>query len=258
MIVTTSQRPSGPTVERAFRLSAELGAAYVPRGTRTIRALQAAAKDAETLVVGPRDIRLTGAGDQPFYFHPSMALVRIKALLAGGRDSMLEVSGVKAGDTVIDCTAGLCSDSIVFSFAAGETGKVVALEAVQTVHVIVREGLGTYESGLPEADRAMRAIEAVLAGYEERLPLLPDDSADVVYFDPMFEKPVASSSSIGPLRALAAHGPLTEDAVREAVRVARRKVVLKDHRGSGRFERLGFRLAKSSSSAVAYGVIDVE
>ncbi|MFB9275135.1 class I SAM-dependent methyltransferase [Cohnella cellulosilytica] len=258
MIVTTSQRPTGPEVERALRLADELGAVYVPRGTRTIRALQAAANDAQTLVVGPRDIRLTEGAGQPFYFHPSMALVRIKGLLAGGRDSLLEVSGAKPGDTVIDCTAGLCSDSLVFSHAVGERGQVVALEAARTVHVIVREGLRTYESGLPEADKAMRTIEAVHADCERWLPRMPDDSADIVYFDPMFEKPVTSSSAIAPLRAWAADGPLAEEAVREAIRVARRKVVLKDHRDSGRFERLGFRLAKSSSSAVAYGVIDVE
>lgn len=258
MIVTTSQRPTAQEIERAVRLAAELGGAYAPRGTRTIRSLQTAAGDQEALVVGPRDIRLIAGEEPPFYFHPSMALVRIKGLLAGGRDTLLEVSGVKAGDTVIDCTAGLCSDSLMFSYAVGETGKVTALEAVLKVHVVVREGLRTYETGIPDADRAMRAIEAVHASYEEWLPRLPDDSADIVYFDPMFEKPVIASSAISPLRAWAAHSPLTEESVREARRVARSKVVLKDHRDSGRFEQLGFRLVKSSSSAVAYGVIDVE
>jgi len=258
LIVTTSQRPSEETVERAVRLAAELGVVRVAREGRTIRSLQTTTDDREVLVVGPQDIRLHGEGEKPFYFHPSMALVRIKGLLAGGRDSLLEVSGVKPGDTVIDCTAGLCADSLVFSWAAGAAGKVVALEAVQTVHVVVREGLKTYETGLQDADQALRAIEAVHASCEEWLPGLPDDSADIVYFDPMFEKPVIASSSLVPLRTRAFHGPLTPETVREAKRVARRRVVLKDHRDSGRFEQLGFRLAKSSSSAVAYGVIDVE
>ncbi|MFC4597967.1 class I SAM-dependent methyltransferase [Cohnella hongkongensis] len=258
MIVTTSQRPSGRTIERALRLAEELGAVYVPRGTRTIRALQAAAGATETLVVGPQDTKLTAADGPAFYFHPSMALVRIKSLIAGGTDSLLSVSGVRAGDTVIDCTAGLGSDSLVLSYAAGESGKVTALEAVHKVHLVVREGLRTYESGIPEADRAMRAIEAIHARYEDWLPRMEDDSADVVYFDPMFEKPVTASSAIGPLRGLAVHRPLTREAVREAARVARRRVVLKDHRDSGRFEQLGFRVAKSSSTAVAYGVIDID
>jgi len=258
LIVTTSQRPPDQASERAYRLAAELGGTFVPRENRTIRALLAAAGEKEALVVGPNDIRLASEDGQSFYFHPSMALVRLKGLLAGGRDTLLTVSGVRAGDTVLDCTAGLCSDSLIFSHAVGPSGKVVALEAMKTVHVVVREGLRTYDTGVPEADRAMRAIEAVYGSYEDWLPRMADGSADVVYFDPMFEKPVAASSSISPLRALASHSPLTLEAVREATRVARRKVVLKDHRDSGRFERLGFRLAKSSSSAVAYGVIDVE
>jgi len=258
LIVTTTDRPSGDVVERAARLAEELEAAYVPRAGRTIRALHTRLGEKEIVVVGPRDIRLVAEGEQPFYFHPSMALVRIKGLLSGGKDTMLSVTGALPGDTVLDCTAGLCSDSIVFSYAVGERGKVVALETVKPMHAIVREGLQTYESGVPDVDRAMRAIETVRGSYEEILPCMEDDSADIVYFDPMFEKPVSASSSMVPLRSLAAHGALTENAVQEAIRVARRKVVLKDHRDSGRFEKLGFALAKVSSSAVAYGVIEIE
>ncbi|TVY02314.1 class I SAM-dependent methyltransferase [Cohnella terricola] len=258
MIVTTSDRPSGNAVERAERLAEELQAAYVPRAGRTIRALHTKLGEKEIVVVGPRDIRLVAEGELPFYFHPSMALVRIKGLLAGGKDTLLSVTGVSPGDTVLDCTAGLCSDSIVFSYAVGDKGRVIALETVKTMHALVREGLLAYESGVPDVDRAMRAIETVSGSYEEILPCMEDASADIVYFDPMFEKPVSASSSMVPLRSLAAHGTLTEKAVQEARRVARRKVVLKDHRDSGRFEKLGFSLAKVSSSAVAYGVIEIE
>ncbi|XID94414.1 class I SAM-dependent methyltransferase [Paenibacillaceae bacterium WGS1546] len=258
MIVTTADRPNPEAVRRAERLAAELKAAVAPRAGRTLRQLRAATGEREILVVGEKDLKLDAEGEPPFFFHPSMALVRLKGLLKGGQDALLSATGAAPGDTVLDCTAGLCADAIVLSYAAGERGRVVALEASRTIHLIVREGLRTYETGLPEADAAMRAVEAAHGRYEERLPRMPDKSVDIVYFDPMFEKPVRSSSALAPLRARALGEPLTEEAVREATRVARKKVVLKDHRESGRFERLGFRPARKSSSAVAYGVIDID
>jgi hypothetical protein len=258
LIVTTSESPSAHTVDQANSLASELQAAYVPRANKTIRALREKWGADEIVVVGPREIRLMQEGQQPFYFHPSMALVRLKRLIAGGNDTLLAVSDVKPGDTVLDCTAGLCSDSLVFSYAVGERGCVTALEASRLLHAIVREGLRTYETGIPDIDQAMRAIQPAHGRHTEHLASMRNNSVDIVYFDPMFERPVTTSSSMVPLRSQALREPLSADAVREAIRVARKKVVLKDHRDSGRFERLGFRLARVSASSVAYGVIDID
>lgn len=258
MIVTTSEHPVADIIDRAMRLAKELEASFVPRSNKTIRAMHAKWADDEIVVVADKEIRLMLNGQQPFYFHPSMALVRLKRLRSGGNDALLSISGVSSGDTVLDCTAGLCSDSLVFSYAVGERGKVIAMEASHVLHAIVREGLRVYETGLADIDRAMRAIEPVLGQHQAILSRMEADSADIVYFDPMFERPVTTSSSMVPLRSQALREPLTLESVREAVRVARKKVVLKDHRASGQFERLGFRLARTSASSVAYGVIDIE
>ncbi|RKP56946.1 SAM-dependent methyltransferase [Cohnella endophytica] len=258
MIVTTTERPQESTVEKAVQLAAELQSVYVPRGNKTIRALRVLRNIDEVLIVGPADIRLVQEGQHLFYYHPSMALVRLKRLRDGGNDTLLTVTGASPGNTILDCTAGLCSDSLVFSYAVGREGKVIALEASRVVHAIVREGLLTYETGLADIDAAMRAIQTASGRYQERLPELEDKSADIVYFDPMFEKPVTTSSSLIPLRSQAFREPLDELSVRHAIRVARKKVVLKDHRDSGQFERLGFSPARMSGSAVAYGVINIE
>lgn len=210
------------------------------------------------VVVSAQEIRLMLEGQQPFYYHPSMALVRLKRVRTGGNDTLLTVSGVASGDTVLDCTAGLCSDAVVFSYAVGAKGKVIAMEASQLLHLIVREGLQAYETGLPDIDEAMRAVQTMHGRHQELLPRMEDKSVDIVYFDPMFEKPITTSSSMIPLRSQAVSESLTRDAIVEAVRIARKRVVLKDHRDSGQFERLGFRLARVSSSAVAYGVIDID
>ncbi len=258
MIVTTSERPLAETVERAIRLAAELEAAYVPRSNKTIRAMHTKWTVEEIVVVSPQEVKLLSEGMHPFFFHPSMALVRLKRLIAGGKDTLLSVSGVMPGDTVLDCTAGLCSDSLVYSYAVGGRGTVIAMESSRVLHAIVREGLQTYETGIPEIDNAMRAIRTIHGRHEDILRRMEDKSADVVYFDPMFEKPVTTSSSIVPLRSQAFREPLSEEAVEDAIRVARKKVVLKDHRDSGQFQRLGFSLVRVSASAVAYGVIAIE
>jgi 16S rRNA (guanine1516-N2)-methyltransferase len=258
LIVTTSERPEAEIIERAQRLAVELNASYVPRSNKTIRSMYIKWAEDEIVVVSALEVRLMQEGQHPFYFHPSMALVRLKRLRAGGNDTLLSVSGVTAGDTVLDCTAGLCSDALVFSYAAGRQGKVIAMEASRVVHAIVREGLRTYETGFQDINDAMRAIHAIHGEHCTLLQGMDDKSADVVYFDPMFEKPVTTSSSLVPLRSQALRVPLSAEAVKDAIRIARKKVVLKDHRDSGQFGRLGFRQLRVSSSAVAYGVIDIE
>jgi len=147
----------------------------------------------------------------------------------------------------------------VFSFAAGPAGRVVALESEPVLHAIVREGLRTYRTGMVDADAALRRIELIRADHAEYLSSLPENSVDIVYFDPMLRIPVYESSSMEPLRGVANPAPLSHEAVREARRVARRVVVLKENRDSGEFERLGFTWVKpKKTSAVAYGVIRVE
>ncbi|MBO9600783.1 MAG: class I SAM-dependent methyltransferase [Cohnella sp.] len=258
MIVTTSERPSEAMTEKAIRLAEELQVPYVPRLNRTIRGMYQNDSIEKIVVVGAKEVRLMQEGQKPFFYHPSMALVRLKRVRSGGVDTLLSVSGVASGDTVLDCTAGLCSDAVVFSYAVGDKGKVMAVEASRLLHLIVKEGLQAYETGLSDIDEAMRAVQPIVGRHQDLLPRMQDNSVDIVYFDPMFEKPVTASSSMLPLRSQAVSESLTKETVQEAVRIARKRIVLKDHRDSGQFERLGFRLARVSSSAVAYGVIDVD
>ncbi|WP_027084812.1 class I SAM-dependent methyltransferase [Cohnella panacarvi] len=258
MIVTTPENPDAQAVERARAIAEEWSAAFVPRLRNTIAKLSRTHGNAEVAVVGPKEIKLVSPDAPPFFFHPSMAMIRIKRLMAGEPDSLIAVSEAASGDVVLDCTAGFGSDALVFSYAVGRAGEVIALEASPVLHGIVREGLSLYESGLPDVDRAMRAIHAVNADYESYLRRMADNSVDIVYFDPMFERPIESSTALAPIRSQAHMEPLTLDSVREAVRVARKAVVLKDHRDSGQFARLGFSLARKSYSSVAYGVIKIE
>ncbi|MUT67309.1 class I SAM-dependent methyltransferase [Paenibacillus sp. NEAU-GSW1] len=259
MIVTTSDKPSPAAYAQARRLADELGAAFKPRGRNTLRQLAAANEEAlQMLVVTEREVRFyDGQTDSPLFFHPSMAFVRVKRLRKGESDPLIELSGCREGDRIVDCTAGLGSDSLVFSYAAGAKGSVIALESEPVLCALVREGLASYQSGLDDVDAAMRRIEMINANHLDYLKGLPDKSVDIVYFDPMFRQPIHESSAIQPLRSLANAGALSEEAVAEALRAARKTVLLKEHKESGEYARLGFRKTHVNTSKIAYGVIEV-
>ena len=76
---------------------------------------------------------------------------------------------------------------------------------------------------------ALRRIKVVNADYLDFLKRQPDKSFDSIYFDPMFRYPLTDSKNINPLRSVADHRPLSEEAVAEARRVARHRVVMKEN-----------------------------
>ena len=254
MLVTTSADPGERVRHLAKRVASELGAPFVERRGRSIRELGEAQGCAGIVVVGEDGIRCYGRGKKPFFFHPGMAAVRVKRLMNGERDPMLEAAGAGAGDRVVDCTMGLGSDAIVFAHAVGPSGKVTAVESEPLLHLVVSHGLAAHEPGDEALREAMRRVETVCADHLEYLKTLEDRSVDIVYFDPMFREP-AAGPAMEPLRELANPAAIRPEAVREARRVARKAVVLKEKAGSAEFERLGFTPVRRSAGKFAYGVI---
>lgn len=261
MLITTGINPSPQSDYLAKRISEDWQAKWVPRGNRSLVKLKALYNQSQILIVGNHELRYLDRDNNPMFFHPSMAMIRIKRLLKGEKDNMLEVSLVQEGDQIIDCTMGLASDAIIFSHAVGDTGEVIALESAPIPYLLAKEGLATYEPGILELREAMRRVQVVQADHLEYLSSRPDRSADVVYFDPMFRQ-AAAGSAIETLRELAEHTALRLEAIQEARRVARRKVIMKEQIGSGEFSRLGFEYRRGSSSnrmaKIVYGVIDCE
>lgn len=257
ILVTTTYDPSPRIVARAEAAAVELGAAFAPRRRSSIARLRKEAGGGFDIVVaGANGFEWhNAAGEEPFFFHPGMSLVRAKRLAAGGADAMLRAAGFAAGDAVLDCTAGLCADAILFSFAGGPSSRVTALESEEPLHFIVKHGLREYAVGWEPFDDAMRRVEPRQDNHAEYLLSLPDDAYDIVYFDPMFREPERASSGLSPLRTFANAGAIRAETVAEARRVARKAVVLKERGASKEWERLGFRLVTKPNAAVGYGVI---
>lgn len=188
-------------------------------------------------------------------YHPSMGVPRIRTLERGGTDHLVEACAIEPGTRYLDCTLGLAADAAVASFAAGPTGKITALEASPVLYMLAKEGLQTYP--MPDdkkIEAALRRIVPYWGKAEDILPTLPNDSYDVVYFDPMFRHPVGNSASMQPLRPASYHKPLDKDMIREALRVAPRVVV--KEREESLLRALGAsEIQGGKYSRVKYGII---
>ncbi|MBP2649351.1 MAG: hypothetical protein H6Q74_176 [Firmicutes bacterium] len=257
LVVTTIYKPSASIEQSASELAQKLAAPLVKREKNSLETISNDYATANILVVtktGP----VVHTPDGQYFFHINMAELRINNLINGKHDHMVAALGITAGDRVLDCTLGLGSDAIVVSYVVGKTGLVVGMETTPLIATVTALGLQQYNASSIEVTSAMRRITVETADYNDYLDLLPDNSFDVVYFDPMFRIPVYSSSNLKPLRTLADHRPLSLAAVTKARRVARRRVVVKETKNSKEFARLGMTTVLGGKySRVHYGVLEV-
>lgn len=258
MLITTGETKNGDLVKRAMDLAAATGSLYVPRNKTSIARLAEEYKDDEIVVVVTNGARLSRQNEPELSFHPSMGYVRAKRILQGESDPMLTAGAIKEGDIVLDCTAGLGTDALVFAVAVGKTGHVIACESSHSLYTLLLEGMKYYHTGKPVVNEALRSIELKHSDHLSLLKQMEDKSVDVIYFDPMFREPMLDSSGIKPLRTFANGAALKEESIIEARRVARKRIVMKEKAGSDEFTRLGFREPGRSRSKIVYGVIELD
>ena len=259
-VVTTVRRGHKYTEANrrlAAQTAARLGIPNVPRGNDSLGDLRARYGVRNILVARRGRLTLdTGAGE--LFFHPGMSHLRIKNLTRGQGDHLAAALDLSAGMHVLDCTLGTGADAIVESYAVGETGSVTALESNPLIAAVIGDGLAHATGDNYEMHAAMRRITVRAVDALTYLRMQADKSFDVVYFDPMFRRPLHESAGMNALRASADMRALTPGTVAAACRVARRRVVMKERRESGEFERLGFaEVTGGRYSRVAYGIIKV-
>ena len=256
-IVTTTRKPDAATEIFAAELSRRMGGEFVTREDFSFDALKKIHGVENILLVKKNSLSVVTAEGELF-FHPNTAHLRIKNLRGGDGDRFVDALKISAGSTILDCTLGLGSDALVASYVVGAKGKVVALEINSLITEVVRHGMKNFSDDSPHILEAMRRVEVINADCREYLTTCADNSFDAVYFDPMFRRPIQTSSGLNPIRPLADTCPLTAAIVREACRVAKFRVVMKEHSGSAEFARLGFEIVGGGKySSVAFGVIRV-
>lgn len=255
VICTTPVKGEVTALGHAVELSEWFGCRFVPRKRRSIHQLLLE-EDAMQVIVADTEPRLyhREQPDTPLFFHPGMAMQRTHHLLRGEPDRLISAAQVRHGDTVLDATLGAGSDTLVLAEAVGKTGHVISLEAVPALARLFvwaqRRDFLPYQ----EVSHLAPRIEVFEVNHVDFLQNLEDDSVDVVYFDPMFQHAITNpSANMDAMRPFTHSGSVTLPAMKEARRVARRCVVVKERPWSGEFERLDL-CPDKPRARVAYGV----
>ena len=140
-VITTNGRPNEQSFMNASLAVDALGYEFVARAKRSITRMQEEYNSA-VLVASANRFELYRIGmDKPFFFHPNTAAFRLKRLLNGETDPFLEATGLSPGDSFLDCTLGLASDSIIASHITNERGKVLGVEGDADIAFITSAGL---------------------------------------------------------------------------------------------------------------------
>lgn len=257
LAVTTVYDPDPDTLAAAHSWAKKLNTRFVPRERKSIATIMNTAQ-ANIILLASKEGPIVHTPGGKYFFHLSMADLRIKHLVNGKHDHMVTAMGLSQGMSVLDCTLGLASDAIVASYVVGTEGKVVGLEHSPLIALVAEIGLSSFIAESPEITAALRRIEVRQVNNLDYLQQVPDRSFDIVFLDPMFRNPVESSSNLKPLRYLADPRPVNALTLHEALRVARSRVVLKEARDSKVFHDLNIStLFGGKYSSVQYGVVEV-
>ncbi|HAX72288.1 MAG TPA: hypothetical protein DCY20_02055, partial [Firmicutes bacterium] len=233
MIITTSFDETAGLVEKAKALAKKYQLTYVKRNKKTIKYLQKNVDPNVFVVNSKRGLSYYPAEGEEVFFHPNMAFHRITAVENLKKDGLVTACNLHEGSTLLDCTLGLASDTLLASFVVGESGRVISIEKSIPLSILVREGLNHYvRIEKPEWGALLERIQIVNEDNLTYLKSLPDNHVDVVYFDFMFNKTVESSQGIKVIKPLVSYDCLTFEHVLEARRVAKSRVVVKSNYGN--------------------------
>lgn len=252
IIVTTGVKTTDDLKNKAELIANKLGYSYFKRNKETIKYLLQYSKG--VIVVYKEKTSYYSLGNnkiEQLFFHLDTAMLRI--INNSDNEPLIEL--MKDSDTIIDATMGLARDSIVLSYY---NYKVTAVEENKIIHYIVDEGLKNYNSGNDKIDNAMRKIETINMSSYDYLKQCKDNSYDIVYFDPMFSEEIKESENLIALENLAKKERLTTTLLKEAIRVAKKRVIVKAHFRDEVFDDYNFTRITRKNTKFHYGYIDVE
>ena len=257
LAVTTSKKPKRNQHLRAEQVAKDLTLPLIVREQRSVEALFNHYQ-IDYLFVVEKDKLLITNRSESFFWHPGTAIKKLWEISLGKNNSLQIAADLKAGSSVLDCTLGFGSDAILMACIVGDKGKVVGIEANEYIAYLTRDGLENYTQVKDYIKYHMNQIKVVHDTYQSYLSALPDNSFDVVYFDPMFRMPNKASHGINGLREFALEEPLSIKIITEALRVCKNRVVVKERIGSGVFKELGIinRIGEIKFGSVVYGYIE--
>lgn len=252
-IAVTTSTDDCILISRARDIAIKLDIPYIARNKKSLEKTRLEHNLDGLIVVEKNGVLLKN--NETLFWHPNMAVPRLKAIREGHIDPMLEAMDLKSGYKVLDCTLGLAADALVMASALGEEGKVIGLEDNKFIAFITKWGLNNFKGRNTRLYPLLKRISVLNISYEDYLKAQAADSFDVVYFDPMFRHGRYQSSSLTPIRLLANKNPVSLEYIEEALRVCRHRVVLKERKHCEEFIRLNAHyIVGGKYSPVAYGV----
>ncbi len=247
-VVTTA--PSGDPAE-ARELAERFGLSAQDRAGRPVRQILADAAGAPVLVLAARRADLYPGG-RSFRASAGMAFLRVLRARKGEVDPLVGAAGLRPGDRVLDATLGLGGDALVAAHATGV--EVVGVEKDAVLAAFTQAGLRRLQKHGRDPARLVRVVHA---DHRAFLRAQPAGAFDVVLLDPMFRRAGEAGPLFELLRAHAEHAPLDAETLREARRVARRGVLVKDAAPGHELLRLGIEpILTRRSAAIAFGWIE--
>lgn len=260
LLVTTSHKPDALLWARAEAYATQLACPLASRHAEGMPVVFGRYPEAQrALIVQSHRLLLVDRAGTQFFFHPNLGAMRLRNILRGQPDYLLEAMQLQPGDSVLDCTLGYAGEASLCAHVVGDAGEVHGIEGNPEVGLVVREGLQVFVTDKALLNAAMRRVRVVHLGHHlEFLRTCPDKRYDIVYFDPFFDVPVDTEETLVPLKAFGEHAPLTDEALTHARRIARRRVVVKTARWSEQLAEFGItELVGGKSGRVVYGVIPV-
>ena len=262
-ILTTAQKSNEAIQEEAKALASSMHMAYIKRGKLSIPALFNAHPCDFIAVLSGNGLTIHFPDNQQHRFHLSMAQLRILRLQRGEGDHLINAVQTilstneitdKEEFSFLDCTIGLGSDSIVMSYAFPQA-KIKGLEGSLSIWLATSYGLAHYSHNVKSVTDALRRIEVSYDTFENYVPNLPDESIDIIYFDPMFEVPVEDSPQFKPLRGHTVESRIDDKIMEEAMRVASYGVIIKERPFSSVFQKYPpHQWVGGKYSRIGYGV----
>jgi hypothetical protein len=258
--VTGALKSRKDEVEHARSVADALGLPFFVRRSRKMDAMFAMDESVLRFLVVQSDrwLLVDRDGGQ-LHYHPNMGFVRLGNYMRGQLDHLLEACALVEGDRVLDATLGYGGEALLCAHAVGESGVVHGVEGCPELGLVVSRGLATLETQSRRINAVMRRVKVVHLGHHlEYLQMCPDNHYDVICFDPFFEHQVGDEWTMSILRTLGEHAPLTEITLAEAMRVARKRVVVKATKWSGVLEALTItNVVGSKSGKVCYGILHI-
>ena len=255
-LISTSSKTNAYLIEQAKDLSQLLQMPYVPRKHQSVEELLDAHHCAGALVVtkeGPSFVTKEGI---PHQFHLSMAHLRLLEIDRGHTDHLLRAIGYETTTSVLDCTAGLGSDSAIISYGCPQLTRHTAIEGHPILGYITNYGFRHFQHKNPSVTESLRRIQLVICNYQDFLNQIEPNRYDVIYLDPMFENPVYESPQFQQWRGHLLESKIHPDIVELGLEKSKR-LVIKERKGSRLFKDIPpIEMVGGKYSSIAYGIYE--